>query len=526
MFPSLRRWLAAGSAVAVALLGLTAAPLTAEAVPAAADTTKAANYLAKHLPARADGAAPAITAALGLATTGDCTYAPALRTLVGQLEKGAKAYLYPSKKLNQARAANLAITVKALGLNPRKFAGYDLISLVTKSLPKDGRIGSADSAFSQSLALIALDRADATTPVTVLTKLLSLQDDSGAFGYDMGGFSADPDTTALAILGLTAVGELDPQVDKAVEWALDAQLEDGSWPNDYSPVDSAGLLGSAVAKAGKSSAASEARSWLGTQQLADGGFASNRGGDTSNLMATADALWLINGKTLSDVSLNLSKCPKNPPALPKATSSCSGVWVMVDRGNGQETVRCATKYATGLEALKSAGFSAEAKDGFVNRVQGFPKVLDGTWSKYWGYWHAAPKDDGTWNTWESYLVGAGDSRPVKGSVEGWYYGGFSETSALATPPRGYADAPTPAIDNPTPKVGRTLSVTTGTWTPAPDKLAIQWYRSGKKISKATKSTYKVGKADLNKVITVTVTASGSGLQSVSRTSAATAKVTK
>jgi len=526
VFTSLRRWLAAGSAVAIALVGLTAAPLTADAVPTSADATKAATYLAKHLPAKADGAAPAITAALGLATTGDCTYAPALRTLVGQLEKGAKAYLYPSKKLNQARAANLAITVKALGLNPRKFAGYDLISLVTKSLPKDGRIGSADSAFSQSLALVALDRADATTPVTVLTKLLSLQDNSGAFGYNMSGFNSDPDTTALAILGLAAVGNLDPQLNKAADWAVNTQLPDGSWPNDYSPVDSAGLLGSALASIGKSQVASDAKAWLATQQLADGGFPSSRDGDTSNLMATADALWLINGKTLADVSLNLGKCPKNPPALPKAANSCTGVWVVVDRGNGQETVRCATKYATGLEALKSAGFSVEAKDGFVNRVQGFPKVLDGTWSKYWGYWHATPKDDGTWNAWESYMVGAGASHPVKGSVEGWYYGGYSESASFTQPPKGYSAAPVPTIDNITPKVGQTLTVTPGTWAPTPDKVAIQWYRSGKAISKATKSTYKVGKADLKKVITVTVTASGSGLQSVSKTSAATAKVTK
>ena len=133
VFHSLRRWLAAGSAVAVALVGLTAAPLTAQAAPTTtADATKAANYIVKNLPK--DSVGSAITAALGLATSGDCTYAPALRTLVGQLEKGAKGYLYPSKKLNPARAANLAITVKALGLNLRKFAGYDLVSLVTKKI--------------------------------------------------------------------------------------------------------------------------------------------------------------------------------------------------------------------------------------------------------------------------------------------------------------------------------------------------------------------------------------------------------
>lgn len=267
MFNSFRRSLAAGSAVVIALLGLPAVP-TADAAPAAADATRAANYLVRNLPKTADGVGASATVALGLATANDCTYAPALRTLVSQMEKGAKGYLYPGKKLNPARAANLAIAVEALGLNPRKFAGYNLVSLVTKGLPADGRIGSSDSAFSQSLGIIALDRADATIPVTLLTKLLSLQDDTGAFGYDFNGFQADPDTTGMGILALHAIGQLDPQVDAAKDWADDNQVEDGYWAS-YSPVDSTGLLGSALAAEGEDVAT--AKTWLGSVQNADGG---------------------------------------------------------------------------------------------------------------------------------------------------------------------------------------------------------------------------------------------------------------
>ena len=107
------------------------------------------------------------------------------------------------------------------------------------------------------------------------------------------------------------------------------------------------------------------------------------------------------GKSVLDVSVNLGKCPKNPPSLPKATASCTGVWVVVDRGNGQTTTRCATKYGTGLEALKSAGFKVEAKNGFIDRIHGFPFTIDTTFTNYWGYWSATPKADGTWNTWTS-----------------------------------------------------------------------------------------------------------------------------
>ena len=158
MSSSVKRWLAAGTAAAVALLGVTATTPSASAAAAAADGTKAANYIVRNLPDKSSVGA-SISAALGLASTSDCTYAPALRALVRQLERNAKAYLYEGRKLNQARAANLAIVVKSLGLNPKKFAGYNLVSLVTKNLPGDGRIGSSDSAFSQGLAIVALGGA-------------------------------------------------------------------------------------------------------------------------------------------------------------------------------------------------------------------------------------------------------------------------------------------------------------------------------------------------------------------------------
>ncbi|MFN8136512.1 MAG: hypothetical protein U0R79_02890 [Propionicimonas sp.] len=518
----------------IALLGLPAVP-TADAAPAAADATRAANYLVRNLPKTADGVGASATVALGLATANDCTYAPALRTLVSQMEKGAKGYLYPGKKLNPARAANLAIAVEALGLNPRKFAGYNLVSLVTKGLPADGRIGSSDSAFSQSLGIIALDRADATIPVTLLTKLLSLQDDTGAFGYDFNGFQADPDTTGMGILALHAIGQLDPQVDAAKDWADDNQVEDGYW-DSYSPVDSTGLLGSALAAEGED--VSAAKTWLGSVQNSDGGFPNSLDeGTASDLMATVDALYLISGKSLLDASINLGKCPASPKKLPAATTSCTGVWVVVDRGNGQETVRCATTYSTGIAALKSAGLKVGLDtNGMVARVNGFPSIIDTTWAKYWTYWSATQNADGTWTDWKFSSEGAGTAKPEKGAAQGWWYApypgdGDQTTDGFLTPPDGYAASPVPTIENQTtpasitPKVGETLGAVTGTWDPVP-AFSYRWYRNGSSISGATKATYKLSSYDVGRVITVKVTAKLSGHQTVSRTSLPTAKVTK
>ena len=531
VFKSLKRWLAVGSAAAIASVGVLIAPTQAVA-DSPADQARAANFIVRNLPAKADGASASMTAALGLAATGECTYAPSLRTLVKQIEKGAKAYLYPSKKLNQARAANLAIVVKALGLNPKKFAGYNLVSLVTKSLPADGRIGPSTSAFSQSLGIIALQRAGATIPVTLLTNLLGQQGDDGSFGfeYPAGTFNADPDTTALGIQALNALGSLTPQVNAAIGWAEDEQTSDGYW-EAYSPVDSTALLGSALASG---DAVNAAKAWLATVQNSDGGFPNSLDeGTDSDVTATANALFLITGKSLLDVSLNLKGCPTNPPKLPAATSTCTGVWVVVDRGNGQSTVRCATKYATGLDALKSAGFSLKTFNtqygAAICQIQKFPLTCDTTFgSGYWSYWNAEQNEDGTWGDWGYAATGAGTSTPAKGVAEGftWVPSSSSSTGEPSLkPPAGYETVPVPTISGEA-KVGQTLTVDSGAWAPEPDKLAIQWYRNGKAISKATKESYKLTKSDAGKVITVKVTASGKGLQTLGSTSAPTAKVAK
>ena len=60
------------------------------------------------------------------------------------------------------------------------------------------------------------------------------------------------------------------------------------------------------------------------------------------------------------------------------------------------------------------------------------------------------------------------------------------------------------------KVKYTLKATIGTWSPAPSTVTYQWYRSGKKIKKATKATYKLTKSDRGKTVKVKVTVSAVG----------------
>ncbi len=213
-------------------------------------------------------------------------------------------------------------------------------------------------------------------------------------------------------------------------------------------------------------------------------------------------------------------------SLPASVTSCAGVWVVVDRGGSDVSVRCATKHSTGLEALKSAGFSLETTTGsygeFVDRINGFPETLDATYANYWGYWHATPKADGTWSAWTSSADGASNYDPKPGSVEGWHYGPYATTASFRQPPLGYAKKGAVKVSG-TAKVGKKLTAKVGTWSPTP-KFSYQWYRGNTAIKKATKASYTLTKADRGKKIRVRVTASGTKLQTVVATSPATKKV--
>ena len=88
----------------------------------------------------------------------------------------------------------------------------------------------------------------------------------------------------------------------------------------------------------------------------------------------------------------------------------------------------------------------------------------------------------------------------------------------------FKKAPTPKITG-TAKVGKKLTAKAGTWSPKPT-LSYQWYAGSSKIKGATKSTFKVTSKQKGKKITVKVTATKSGYQTVTKTSKATAKVTK
>lgn len=95
-------------------------------------------------------------------------------------------------------------------------------------------------------------------------------------------------------------------------------------------------------------------------------------------------------------------------------------------------------------------------------------------------------------------------------------------SIVGAAPADFNSSPSPTISG-FAVVGQTLSAVTGDWDPSPS-FTYQWFSGGRTISRATESSYKVSRSDLNKTITVSVTATAPGYVETTRTSSATSSV--
>jgi hypothetical protein len=138
---------------------------------------------------------------------------------------------------------------------------------------------------------------------------------------------------------------------------------------------------------------------------------------------------------------------------------------------------------------------------------------------YQWYRNGVPIKGGTKQTYKLQKGDIGKKITVRifGSLPGYEEETSAGASTAAVAPLALTVG-TPKISG-TAKVGATLKAKPGTWKPAAVKLKYQWLRGGKPIEGATKSTYKLVKADKGKKITVTVTGSASGYATESKTSA-------
>lgn len=106
------------------------------------------------------------------------------------------------------------------------------------------------------------------------------------------------------------------------------------------------------------------------------------------------------------------------------------VWVFVEIDDAV-LEGCATEFATGFEALTSAGIEYTESGGFITTIEGEPGEAGP--QDWWSYWSGTASVDGAVE-WESYMVGASQSEPEAGTIEGW---------RLA---HSWEDAPAPSLE--------------------------------------------------------------------------------
>ncbi|WP_223916593.1 hypothetical protein [Arthrobacter sp. NicSoilC12] len=164
-------------------------------------------------------------------------------------------------------------------------------------------------------------------------------------------------------------------------------------------------------------------------------------------------------------------------------------------------------------------------------------VDPGTWGpspliqRYW--WSGS----GPGRNKASYLVTGADAGKtltvqVSGTKLGYYYVLRTSAPTAVVQPGTFSPAPIPTVTG-THNVGSTLTADPGVWGPddrgsygpVPVTLKYQWYRSGVAIVGATASAYVPVARDTAATLTVQVTGSRIGYDTLTRASAATAPVT-
>ena len=307
------RLLAVLMALAIGLVWVL--PNQSQAAPLNKDASdKAAAYVVSKLitvsatEKSAGGASGTSDAIVGLVAAGG--HAADVAALDTWLKANGKAY----SESSSGAAAKIALAAVAAGSNPKAYgAAGDVVARIVVVDPATGAVSPWKDDFNQSLAILGLARSGEAVPAAMVSFLLSLQLNNGAFGWNGG----DTDSTGLALQALTALGKsaatdaaikatAKTAADKAQAWLV-ANVTDGGYWAGFSPANSTGIVGAALHTVGVD--VSAAVTWLAGQQQADGGLPSTLDGTSSNLLATLQGMLLFTGESYVTVAPGASTAP-------------------------------------------------------------------------------------------------------------------------------------------------------------------------------------------------------------------------
>ncbi len=182
--------------------------------------------------------------------------------------------------------AKLALAVSVRRGDPTSFGGVDLIGRLRGLLAPSGRFvdrseyGDFSNAFSQSLAILALDRGPSGAPPAAAAFLAGSRCSDGGYPllFAQATCVSDADATAMAVQALLAAGRL-VDAGAGLRWLAGVQTRDGGFvdasgtPN----ANSTGLAGQALQAGGWLAAAGRARAFLVGLQVGCEGVPADRG---------------------------------------------------------------------------------------------------------------------------------------------------------------------------------------------------------------------------------------------------------
>ncbi|MEV0645374.1 peptidase [Phytomonospora sp. NPDC050363] len=214
--------------------------------------------------------------------------------------------------------AKLSLAVQVRGGDPSTFAGLDLEARLRALETATGRFSDASAwgdysnAFSQSLAILTLDRTTTGAPSTAVGFLAGSRCADGGYPLLFGESTctSSVDATAYAVQALLAVGRW-PDAGAGLRWLASVQSPNGSFSDlGVENANSTGLAAQALLAGGRLGAAIKARQFVKTLQIDCTGTIATRGAinlkagpfdpSTAN-RATAQAVLGLGTTSLADL---------------------------------------------------------------------------------------------------------------------------------------------------------------------------------------------------------------------------------
>lgn len=142
----------------------------------------------------------------------------------------SKALVYTQQ--TPGSAAKLALALAATGNDPHDFDNINPMAIVENSAEK-GLIGIGP--YEHAFGMMALVATGALVPEAAIEAARTTQIEDGSWAFDgtMDPGAGDTNTTAMMAQALIAAGSNDDVVERAIDYLLAAQNEDGGFP--YQP---------------------------------------------------------------------------------------------------------------------------------------------------------------------------------------------------------------------------------------------------------------------------------------------------